>query len=223
MIDFVRMRRNMVESQVQPNDVTDRRILRAMLEVPRERFVAPAMADLAYIDEAVPMEATVPARDARRMGSPLVISKLLQLAAIAANDLVLEVGCGSGYLTAVIARLAMTVVGVESNKGLADRARKTLADLSVDNANVIDAPLAEGCAAEGPFDVIIFGGCVPEVPDTFRQQLKLSGRLVAVVGESRHAQAMLFERAGQGWSSRPVFNAAAPALPGFEKAPAFLF
>lgn len=223
MIDFARLRRNMVECQVQTSDVTDRRILLGMLEVPRERFVAPGMEGLACIDDAMPMEGLRTARGGRMLPAPVVTAKLLQLANLHPNDLVLEIGCGTGYVTALLARLCLSVTGLESDAALAARARKLLADLSVANANVAEGPLAQGLASEGPYDAIILGGSVPEIPDRLAGQLKQSGRLVAVVGEGGYGRAMVLERAGSGFSGRPVFDAAAPALPGFERAPAFVF
>jgi protein-L-isoaspartate(D-aspartate) O-methyltransferase len=223
MIDLARLRRNMVECQVQTNDVTDRRILAGMLEIARERFVAPGLDGLAYIDEAVPMTGRPGDRGSRLLPAPVVTAKLINLARIDNNDLVLEIGCGTGYATALLARLCLSVTALESDPALAALARKALSDLSIDNAAIVEGPLAAGHAADGPYDVIVIGGSVPEVPEGLAGQLKKGGRLVAIVGEGSFGRAMLFERSAGGWSARPAFSLAAPPIPGFEKAAEFVF
>ncbi len=216
MIDFALQRKNMVESQVRPSDVTDRRIVRAMLDVPREAFVPAAYKTLAYMDDAVRVGDTGGA-GGRAMMAPRTLAKLLQLASFEASDVVLTIGCANGYASAVIARIVQTVVALESDAELAASAQRTLGTLSADNVAVVTGPLAEGYAAEGPYDAIVIEGAVGEPPRALLDQLKDGGRLVAVVDQGPVGKAMLWRRLGDGFDSRAAFDASAPALPGFER------
>jgi protein-L-isoaspartate(D-aspartate) O-methyltransferase len=221
MIDAACQRANMVESQVLTSDVTDRRILRAMGEVPRERFVPEAFAALAYMDEAVPM-ATAAGAAQRWLMAPRVFAKLLQLAEIGDHDRVLDVGAGTGYAAAVLAKIAKSVVALDCDEGLAEAARQNLAALALGNVRVVHGELADGFANEGPFDAIVLEGSVPEAPAIIMDQLKDGGRLVGVVHREGVGKAMIWRRLGRSLDQRTAFDAAAPALPGFELAPAFV-
>lgn len=214
MTDFAALRRNMVDSQVAPNDVTDRRLLHAMAEVPREAFVGEAQKPVAYIDEAIKLGG------GRVLLPPMTTARMLQLARIEPGDTVLEIGCGTGYASAVMARLAGTVVALESDPALVVRARAALAGNKV---KVVQGPLEAGHAAGAPYDVIILSGSVPEVPEGLAAQLSLSGRLVAIVGESPPARITVFTRTGNKLSGLAFYDAAICPLPGFERAPAFVF
>jgi protein-L-isoaspartate(D-aspartate) O-methyltransferase len=214
MTDFAALRRNMVDSQVAPNDVTDRRLLRAMAEVPREAFVSEAQKPVAYIDEAIKLG------NGRLLLPPMIVGKMLQLARIEPADTVLEIGCATGYASAVMARLAANVVALESDSGLAVRARAALGGTKV---KVVEGPLEAGHAAEGPYDVIILSGSVPEVPQRLAAQLAQNGRLVAIVGDSVPARIAVFTRTGNGLSGRELYDASICPLPGFERAPVFVF
>lgn len=216
MIDFAMQRKNMVESQVRPSDVTDRRIVRAMLEVPREAFVPAALKSVAYMDDAVRVSADAGA-GARSMMAPRTLAKLLQLAAFEPTDVVLTIGCANGYASALIARIVQTVVALESDTVLAAAALETLASLSADNVAVVTGPLVEGYAAEGPYDAIVIEGAVAEPPRGLLDQLKDGGRLVAVVDQGPVGKAMLWRRLGDGFDSNAAFDASAPPLPGFER------
>ncbi len=222
MTDFAVQRRNMVESQIRPNDVTDRAILAAMLEVPREMFVPASQRPLAYADAPVPVAGGTRERP-RMLATPMVLAKLIQLAEVRPSDLVLDVGCATGYSTALLARLADAVVGLECDPGLAERASKALAELGVDNAAILTGSLEKGCPEEGPYDVIVLNGSVPEVPKALLDQLKDNGRVVAVIARSQSGfgKATLIRRIASGTSHLPAFDAALPPLPGFERAPAF--
>ncbi len=219
MTDFAAARRNMVDGQVRTADVTDLRIISAMQEVPRERFVAPAMAQLAYLDLDLP--AGEGATGARRLLKPMVLAKLIQAADLAATDRVLDVGCVTGYAAALLARVAGEVVALEQDAALIARARAALAGAA--NVSVVAGPLSQGWAQGAPYDAILMEGATEIAPETLLRQLKAGGRLVCVLGAGPGAKATLFRRAGAEVGSRPLFDAGAPLLPGFVKPPAFAF
>jgi protein-L-isoaspartate(D-aspartate) O-methyltransferase len=217
MIDAALQRKNMVESQVRPSDVTDRRITRAMLAIPREQFVPPHMRSLAYIDNEVSLTS------GRALMAPRTFAKLVQLAELAETDLVLDVGCATGYSAAVLASLAQTVVALECNPELAAAATRTLTSLQCDNVAVVIGDLADGYAKEGPYDAIVVEGAVSSIPAALLQQLKDGGRLVAILADGGVSQAARWRRLGQACDRVAAFDAAAPLLPGFKRADGFAF
>ena len=217
MKDVELQRQNMVESQVRTADVTDRRIVRAMLALPRETFVPAAQASVAYMDKDIQVGA------GRFMMNPRVLAKLVQLAGIDTGDRVLEIGAGTGYATLLLASLAKEVVGIEPDGIMAAKARAAIAERSVANARIIEAPLRDGAPSEGPFDVIFVGGQVTDQPTNFADQLASGGRLVAVVGPSGAGKACLFRKLDGGLTGRAVFDASLPLLPGFERVKSFVF
>ncbi|MBX3447238.1 MAG: protein-L-isoaspartate O-methyltransferase [Parvibaculaceae bacterium] len=220
MTDFAAARLNMVESQVRVNAVTDDRVIAAMSAVPRERFVPVSRQGLAYMDEDIRISDGPPARF---LMEPRVFAKLAQLAAITADDLVLDIGCGTGYSTAVLSRLAGTVVALESDENLAAQAGATLSDLGVDNAVVVAGPLSGGHAKQAPYDVIFINGMVSAVPEALQKQLRENGRLVTVVGDGVSGRARLYLKAGGGFGGRDAFDANIRFLPGFEPVESFVF
>lgn len=220
MTDFAAARLNMVESQVRVNAVTDERVIAAMLAVPRERFVPVSRQGLAYMDEDIRISDGPPARF---LMEPRVFAKLAQLAAITADDLVLDIGCGTGYSTAVLSRLAGTVVALESDENLAAQAGATLSDLGVDNAVVVAGPLSGGHVKQAPYDVIFINGMVSAVPEALQKQLRENGRLVTVVGDGVSGRARLYLKAGGGFGGRDAFDANIRFLPGFEPVESFVF
>jgi protein-L-isoaspartate(D-aspartate) O-methyltransferase len=217
MLDFAAARRMMVDCQVRTSDVTDLRLIAAMLTVPRERFAPRESAALAYLDADLPVEA------GRRLMKPMVLSKLLQAADIGETDHVLVVGCASGYSAAVIEHLAGSVVALEQDAGLAQLAKDNLQALGARNATVVTGPLVGGWPAAAPYDLILLDGAVEDVPQALLRQLKDGGRLLAVVGRPPVSKAVVFRSAGLQSSSRLVFDATAPTLPGFAKPPTFIF
>jgi protein-L-isoaspartate(D-aspartate) O-methyltransferase len=221
MIDFAAARRMMVDGQVRTADVTDPRLLAAMLDLPRERFFPGEKASLAYLDLDAPVnEAGQPVR---RLLKPMVLAKLIQAAAIAGADHVLDVGCGTGYSTALLTHLAGSVVGLEEDPALARQAAEALSWAALPTAKIVTGTLSRGCAAEGPYDVILLQGSVEVVPAALLDQLKSGGRLVCVLGRGPTGKAMLYRRANGDLSGRPVFDAAAAPLPGFAKPQEFVF
>jgi len=219
MTDFAAARRNMVDGQVRTADVTDLRVISAMLEIPREQFVAPAMAGLAYLDLDVPVGQG--AQASRRLIKPMVLAKLIQAAELAATDRVLDVGCVTGYAAALLARIAGEIVALEQDAALADAARAALSQLP--NAGVVSGPLIEGWPKSAPYDAILLEGATEFAPETLLGQLKDGGRLVCVLGVGPGANATLYRRGGGEAGGRPLFDAAAPILPGFVKPPEFAF
>jgi len=214
-------RRNMVDNQVRPSDVTDERIPQAMLQVPREAFVPPELASLAYMDASLPVR---PGPDPRRyLLPPRTFAKLVQLLGLAPSAVVLDVGCATGYSTAVLAKLARRVVGLDMDAALLARAAEILASLEIRDVQIAEGPLRAGCPSEGPFDAILLNGCVPEVPHALLEQLKDGGRLAAMIGEDAYGRAHIWRRSGQVWGRTADFDAAAAPLPGFEQPPHFVF
>ena len=223
MDDFGLARTRMVDSQLRTENVTDYDVLAAMGEVPRERFVPAADSALAYVDRDIPILAGGPDRMPRYLMEPAPFARLLQAAEIRPTDVVLDVGCGSGYSAAVLARLADRVVALESDPDLAAQATAILAELGVANVSVVVGALEAGSASRAPFDVIVMEGAVETVPDALFGQLGEGGRLVAVVGYGRAASAKVFTRSGGEIGSRAAFDAAVMPLPGFRKPQAFVF
>jgi len=221
MIDAARQRTNMVESQILTSDVTDRRILSTFGELPRERFVPPDYAPLAYMDEAVPLAGKAGGGARRGLMAPRVLAKLLQLAEIGEDDRVLDVGTGTGYSAAVLGKIAKTVIALECDDQLASAARKNLAALALDNVRVVEGPLADGWVDEGPYDAIVLEGSVREPLATLLDQLKDGGRLVGVIGQVGLGKAVIWRRLGRSLDRWTEFDAAAPPLPGFDTAPEF--
>lgn len=223
MQDFTAARMKMVDNQLRTQSVTDHEVLAAMGAVPRERFLPPAGRNLAYIDSDLAIKAAAPGAPARYMMEPGPLARLAQLAEIGKGDVVLVVGCGTGYSAAVLARLAGSIVALEQDAELAARSSEVLADLGVDNVAVVTGPLEAGYPSEAPYDVIFFDGSVQVVPTTLLDQLRDGGRAVAVVGDGRSAAATLFRRSGNDLGSRVAFDADVQPLPGFRKPRAFVF
>jgi len=208
----------MVESQIRTNKVTDQRIIAAFEAVPRELFVDEARRGYAYIDEDLEVAA------GRYLMEPMVLARLLQAAAPQPGDIALDIGCATGYSTAILSRLAETVVGIESNRPLMDEANRKLNALDVDNAVVVEGALDAGYQKQAPYNVIIFQGAVSAVPDTVKRQLSDGGRLVAVVcDEAGIGRGTLIQRSGDSFSARILFDAATPLLPGFAREVGFVF
>jgi protein-L-isoaspartate(D-aspartate) O-methyltransferase len=216
MLDSVRQRANMVATQLRTNDVTDARLIKAMLAVPREDFVPETLVPLAY------MEGVIPLGNGRVLLDPRSFAKLAQLAAIKPEDRLLDVGCATGYSTAVLAQLAKHAIGLEQDKDLAAAAVKNLKGIS--NAEVASSRMSDGLPAKRPFDVIFLNGAVEKTPEALIAQLAIGGRMVCVVRQGEAGQARLYmKQEDDAISERSTFDAHLPVLPGFEKSRSFAF
>ena len=225
MADTAKMRRMMVDGQVRTADVTDARILSAMIDIPRERFVPQAKAALAYLDLAIPVGEHENAPGARKLLTPMVLAKLVQALQLEEGARVLDVGCATGYSAALLARIcsAGTVVALEEDAALARQSRDALAEYGVTNAEPVRGKLAEGSEKGAPYDAILVEGAVELLPAALTRQLADGGRLACILGAGPAAKAMLYLSDMGQISGRPIFDAAAPVLPGFAKPAAFVF
>jgi protein-L-isoaspartate(D-aspartate) O-methyltransferase len=217
MFDAAKARRLMVEGQIRTADVTDTAVLDAMRSLPRERFLPPALAQLAYMDGDVPV------RRGRTLLRPMVLAKLAQAARIEASDRVLVVGCATGYSAALIARLGASVVALEEDPELAAQAKAALASVGATNVEVVTGPLAAGWPAGGPYDVIFLDGATEIPPDTLGGQLKPDGCAIGVYRPTAASKATIFHFVEGHMVGRPAFDAAARVLPGFAAPPQFVF
>lgn len=221
MLDFAAARRMMVDSQVRTSDVTDQRLIAALLQIPREHFLPPAQAPLAYVDCDAPVDADETAP--RYLIKPMALAKLMQAAAIGESDRVLDVGCATGYSSAVLGRLAHTVIALEQDRALAQQATGKLAAVGATNVSVESGPLKAGWDVGAPYDVIFVNGATEVAPKPLLRQLKDGGRLVCVLGCAPHGRGMLYEAVGSEASGRAIFDVSAPVLPGMIKPEAFVF
>lgn len=217
MTDYAQQRMNMVDAQVRTNDVTDPRIHAAMREVPRERFVPPPRRAMAYADAAIEVA------HQRYLLDPRTFSKLLQLVEIRTSDTVLDVGCATGYSSAVLARLADSVVALEQDADLVRIAVETLASVGAKNATVVQGQMAAGFKERAPYNVIFVNGGIQEAPAALLGQLAEGGRLGAIMQTGAQGHAELFVKQHGRVGSRSDFDASVPLLAGFKKAVGFVF
>jgi protein-L-isoaspartate(D-aspartate) O-methyltransferase len=189
-----------------------------MLQIPREKFTPESLRGVAYVDEDVPVG------EGRVLMEPMVLGRLLQAAEIGSGDVVLDIGGGTGYTAAVCARLAATVVTIESDARLHAESTRVLSELGIDNAVTIKTPLKDGYPQQAPYDVIVFSGAVEEIPENILSQLAVGGRLVAVVARHGTAPSACLARNCAGTIAFvTLFDASVPCLPGFEREPGFVF
>lgn len=221
MSGFSTARQKMVDGQVRPSDVTDIRILDAMLAVPREAFVPPNQRALAYLDLDLDVGEGAPSKGF--LIKPVVTAKMLQAAEIKETDNVLVVGCATGYAAAIVAKLAGQVTATEGDPALAAKAKDAVAGLGLANVTVRAAAAADGDPASAPYDVILLNGATELVPERLYGQLREGGRLVGVFAMTQPQRATIVTRSHGDFGSRALFDAAVPVLPGLERLPAFVF
>lgn len=219
MPDFAKARLLMVETQLRTREVTNRDLISAMLDVPRERFVPESRIGLAYSD----MSHTLAGASRRVMPTPVAFARLAQLGGISRNDVVLDIACGTGYSTAVLARIASAVVALEDDDDLVAKADATLTALEIGNAAVLRGELAEGVPSEAPFDVIFIGGTIDAVSPPLLKQLKEGGRLVAGIAHGPASVATLFIKSEGNVTSHEAFDVGLPRLAAFARPVAFAF
>ena len=213
-MDYTAARQNMVESQIRTNRVLDPAITAALAETPREMFVPKPMRGFAYVDEDLDVGG------GRFIMEPLVLARLLVGAAIKPTDVVLNIGDATGYATAVVAKLAQTVVSLECDPEWTSRSSQALTDQGIDNAAVVQGALDHGYPAQAPYDVILFTGGVTEIPAAICRQLADGGRLAGVIlGASGVGRGTLIVRVGDTFGRRVLFDASTPLLPGFQPKP----
>ena len=218
MFDAATARRMMVDGQVRTADVTNLDLIAAMLAVPRELFVPPSLAGQAYSDADISLGA------GRVLLKPMVLAKLIQGVLVSRTDRVLDVGCGTGYSSAVLSRLVHSVVAIEEDTTLARRAQEALsAGVRAVNVTVNVGPLSAGWPAAAPYDVILLNGATEVAPEVLGRQLKPEGRMACILGRAPTGKAMIYRMIEGHLVGRPMFDAAASVLPGFAAPAAFVF
>lgn len=217
MSDFAARRRQMVDSEIRPSDITDYPIIEAFLTVPREMFVPAARRELAYLGESLTLDG------GRALPPPRVLGKMLEALSLEPSDLVLDIGCASGYSTAIIARLAEAVVGVECDESLAAEADALMTEIGADNAAIVAGELSAGAPRHAPFDAIILQGAVEALPETLTDQLAEGGRIAAIFAEGALHVCRIGRKHDGAVSWRFAFSSGAPVLPGFAQTPGFVF
>ena len=221
MSGFATARLKMVDGQVRTSDVTDRRILDAMLTLPRERFVPDDKQALAYLD--LDLDVSDGGSAKRYLIKPMLTAKLLQAAEISASDKVLVVGCATGYVAGLVAKLGATVTATESDSRLVEKGKEILTALG-ESVTFRAGEAADGDSTAAPFDVIVLNGATEVVPNKLYQQLRNGGgRLVGIFATTTPSRALIATRWHGEVGDRPLFDAAAPTLPGLQRVPQFVF
>ncbi|MGA7789214.1 MAG: protein-L-isoaspartate O-methyltransferase [Xanthobacteraceae bacterium] len=217
MFDTATARRMMVDGQVRTADVTNLDLVAAMLAVPRELFVAPPLAGQAYLDSDIPL------CPGRALLKPMVLAKLIQGAQPGVGDHVLDVGCGTGYSSAILSRIVKSVVALEEDTALAAMAEAALRAAGATNVTIAKGPLTGGYPAAAPYDIIFLNGATEVAPEVLGRQLKPGGRLACIFGGGPAGKATIYRMVEGRLVGRPIFDAAALVLPGFVAPPAFVF
>jgi protein-L-isoaspartate(D-aspartate) O-methyltransferase len=217
MFDTATARRMMVDGQVRTADVTNLDLIAAMQAVPRELFVPPSLAGQAYLDSDIAVG------DGRVLLKPMVLAKLIQAAKVGVGDHVLDVGCGTGYSSAVLSRLVGSVVALEEDAALAREAQQALSAAGAANVTVASGPLTAGWPAAAAYDLILLNGATEIIPETLGRQLKPNGRLACIFGRTPTGKASIYRLVEGRLAGRPIFDASAPVLPGFIAPPVFVF
>jgi len=216
-MDFQAARKAMVDSQLRPNKLTSERMESALREIPREKFLPKSLREVAYVDEDLPLG------NDRFLMEPMVFCRMIGLADVQDTDMVLDVGCGVGYSSAVLGLMANTIIALESDEELAKTATETLADLEIGNVAVVEGGLPAGLPKQGPFDVIMLNGATEVEPTQLLEQLADGGRLVCVLADENTREASIYRKISGKISLTRAFDAQIPLLPGFEMTKSFVF
>ena len=217
-MDFEQARMNMVECQVKPRNIRDQSLCEVLSQVPREIYVPENMRVVAYMDKWIPLQDT-----GRFLMDVASFARLVTLVNIEENDLVLDIACGLGYSTAVLAQLAGAVIGLESDAVLAKQARATFNEHVIDNAMIIEGNHSEGYVKQGLYDVIFINGFVLEVSNVLLQQLEEKGRLVCATLDKASSRAVVFTRKGEAFTQHIAFDILLPTVPDFISKDYFVF
>lgn len=216
-MNYAIARQHMVDSQIRTNKVTDERLIEAIRALPRERFVPDKVKARAYLDDDIEIAPN------RYLMEPMVTARLIQAAEPKADDMALVVGAGAGYAAGLLSRLVNTVVALEADGELAQRATAAMTDLAIDNALVMDGPLNAGCTKHAPYNIIYLDGAVEQVPAVLLGQLADGGRMVGVLSDRGVGRATLWIKSGEAVSHRVLFDANVARLPGFAAPAHFVF
>ncbi|MEQ8559723.1 MAG: protein-L-isoaspartate O-methyltransferase [Henriciella sp.] len=217
-MDFAKMRRIMVDSQIRPNDVTDPEIVSAFLNTPREAFVPKPDQSIAYA------EYEIETSDGRALWTPRDLGKMIKALEPEPSDIALVIGAGAGYETALLGRIVETVIALEDDEALVDEMTRRFASLGVDRAVAVHGDLKEGLPDQAPFDIILVPGMIEQAPETWFNQLAEGGRLGLAVPVGRDlGRGRVYTHSGDITSYRDAFDACPPKLPGFDKKPSFVF
>ena len=222
-MDFQAARLAMVESQIRPNGVRDPLILNAFATLPRESFVPEDQKALAYMDDAVPVIPATDGSQPRYLLPPMVLARLLQSAGLSQSDHALDIGGATGYSAAVLAQICRKVEALEISESLAENMRRHLKAANVEQVSIHHGPLNQGLDGCKPYDFILVNGSVAEEPKELFGQLAEGGRLAVIIRNGWLGHAHLFTKSSGAVSGRPIFDAGAEYLPGFEKRPHFVF
>lgn len=216
MSDFATLREVMVDTQIRPSDVTKFPVLDAMLKIPRELFVPRDKREVAYIGESVPLG------NGRVVMDPRTLAKLLDALDVTQDELVLDIGSGLGYSSAILSRLAEAVVALEDDATRVAESEEALQEMGLDNVCVLEGVLQEGAAQHGPYDVILIQGAVEVIPQPIVDQLKDGGRIGVIFANGMHGEARIGYKLDGRLTWRFAFNAVLPRLEGFRKAKEFI-
>lgn len=219
-MDMMQQRVKMVDNQLRPFDVSQYDVIAAFLDIPRELFVPEKQRALAYSDAEIEI---VDGDDVRAMIRPMHLARMVQAANLSKDSVVLDLGCLTGYSSAILSRLCGSVVALETNEAMAARATDALSDAGIDTVAVLAGNLADGYPSEGPFDAILLGGSVEVVPEGLMKQLREDGVLITALGSGGAGRAVSVNRDGETNTTVTLFNCSAPPVPGFAKEQAFTF
>ncbi|MCK5295907.1 MAG: protein-L-isoaspartate O-methyltransferase [Alphaproteobacteria bacterium] len=208
-MNYLKARRNMIEKQLRANGVTNALILKAIEKIARENFLPQNIQFLAYSDD------TLHLGNNRYAMNPLLTGRLLQIADIKPDDVVLDIGCNTGYMTALLSQLASTVVALENEIEFYDKALENLSKLDIDNAVVINSVLQNGLLEQAPYDVIIIEGMIPKTPEIIYKQLNENGRLISIIAENSLGHATIITRKAGKLEQKVLFETNTPVLIGF--------